>query len=270
MRRHSGSGRAVWLVLALGVAMLYGAGDARAQQQSSPRPVAPVFTVDGRIALQSFMSLTDAHLRKTADVLALVAGTDAARSADWQRIRGPLAEAAAVNVPAVHWFALPDGTYWTLEQDRIAGNLADRPYFPRLLAGEIVMGDLVVSRSTGRSTAIVAVPVRAADGTVVGALGNSVHLDSLSMLIENEMDLQPDQIFFTLDTTPMVGLHNESGIIFLHPLEQGDPELEAAIREILRNEEGTVSYSFRGQPRTVLYRRSPMTGWWFAFGLLHR
>jgi hypothetical protein len=27
-----------------------------------------------------------------------------------------------------------------------------------------------------------------------------------------------------------------------------------------------VTYSFRGRERTMLYRRSPVTGWWYAFG----
>jgi hypothetical protein len=55
---------------------------------------------------------------------------------------------------------------------------------------------------------------------------------------------------------------------YMQELEEGDPQLDAAIREILSREEGVVSYSFRGTRRTVLFRRSPLSGWWYAFGTL--
>jgi hypothetical protein len=41
------------------------------------------------------------------------------------------------------------------------------------------------------------------------------------------------------------------------------------MREILSREQGVVSYDFRGKRRTVLYRHSPVTDWWYAFGMLH-
>jgi hypothetical protein len=40
------------------------------------------------------------------------------------------------------------------------------------------------------------------------------------------------------------------------------------MREILSHEEGMASYSFRGNRRDVLYCRSPVTGWCYAFGVL--
>jgi hypothetical protein len=236
-------------------------GDRPARAQEAPGEI----TVDGQVALRSLMALGDGHLQKTADVLTLVAATEAARSGRWNDIRSSLAMAAELTVPAVNWFALPDGTYWTLEGGREEASLADRPYFPRLLAGQHVLGDLVVSRATGRSTAIVAVPVREGSA-VMGALGASIHLDSLSQLIEEEVGLGPNDLFFTLDREPLVGLHADPEIIFLQPLEEDDPELQRAILEIIGHEEGEVTYTFRGTRRTVLYRRSPVTGWWYAFG----
>jgi hypothetical protein len=240
-------------------------GPNQEQPSASGEPAAS-FLVDGQTALHALISLTDAHLQKMADVLTFVATTDAVRSAQWEQIRAPLAEAARVNVPALHWFALPDGSYWTLEGGRATANLADRPYFPRLLAGQTVMGDLVVSRATGKSAAIVAVPVRGSGGSIVGVLGSSVYLDSLSLLIQREMHLAPNHLFYSLDAEPLVGLHADPESIFLRPMEEGDADLAAAIREILDHEEGVVSYGFRGTGRTVLYRRSPATGWWYAFG----
>ena len=219
--------------LLTGVVVLAAAGPPGAAAQQ-PQAVAAdsAVTVDGSVALASLMSLADGHLRKMADFLETLAAGPA-RSGNWSRIRDPLADIGRHNVPAVLWFARPDGSYWTVDQGRTSENLASRPYFPGLMAGQPVLGSLVVSRSTGRNTAIVAVPVRRPDGRIVGALGSSIHLDSLS----------------------------------LQPLTLGE-DLARAVREMLAHQEGTVVYEFEGARRTLRYRRSAVTGWWYALGIV--
>jgi hypothetical protein len=109
------------------------------------------------------------------------------------------------------------------------------------------------------------VPVRDA-GSIVGVLGGSVYLDSLSLLIKNEIELQPNQIFFSIDATPIGALQDDPSEVFLDPFALGEPELERAIRQMLATNEGVVNYRFLGKRRTVLYRKSQVTGWWYAFG----
>jgi hypothetical protein len=224
------------------------------------------FEVKGRVALAALMALGDGHLQQIAAHFAVLAGGADVRSADWERIRGPLARVGEHNVAALMWFARPDGSYSTVQGGTASGNLSDRGYWPRLMAGQSVLGELVASRATGKSSAIVAVPVRDASGAVIGALGSSVYLDSLSLLIRRELDLQPDQIFFSIDATPIGALQDDPAEIFLDPYALDEPELERAIREMLTRDEGVVNYRFRGKRRTVLYRKSPVSGWWYAFG----
>jgi hypothetical protein len=237
---------------------------AAAQQPPGP---APAFTVDGKVALAALMSLGDDHIAKMADSLQILAATPAAASGEWERIRGPLADLGKVNVPAVLWFARPDGTYWTVDMGRVEEKLADRPYFPRLLAGQTVMGDLVVSKSTGKSVAIAAVPIRGPGGEVTGILGSSIHLDRLSERIRQEMSLDGGMIFYSFDATPLLALVWDPGLILADPMQLGDGVPEA-FRGMLAREEGTAMYTFRGGRRTVMYRRSPVTRWWYALGVL--
>lgn len=263
--RKGGRARLAGGLLLAGV--LLAAAGVRAQTPVPGAAAEPVFTVDGQVALHSLVTISDLHLQKLADALTLLAATDGARAADWERIRGPLAEAARLNVPAVHWFALPNGDYWTVEQGH-AGNLSDRAYFPRVLSGQTVIGDLVVSRSSGSNTAIIAVPVRGPDGRVVGALGSSVRLDSLTERIRGEMGgLGAGVIFYAIDAEPLGALNSDPSLIFTEPMKLGDEEMRRAFREMLAGEEGVVSYEFRGTRRTVLFRRSPVTGWWYGFGV---
>lgn len=226
------------------------------------------FEVSGQVAVHALMSLSDAHLQKLSDVLGLLAATDAARSGDWEQIRPHLAMATRVTVPAVLWYATPNGEYWTLAEGRATATLADRPYFPRLLAGETVIGALVVSRSTNRNTAIVAVPVRGQGGAIVGVLGSSVHLDSLAALLREELGgLDGAHLFFALGSEGLGALNSDPTLIFTDPLKLGDEEMRRAFRDILAGTAGSVAYHFRGTRRTVLYRKSPVTGWWYAFGV---
>lgn len=255
--------------VAIAGTIVIGARPAGAQVQQAGD--APAFTVDGRVALHALMSLSDAHLQELADLYAALAATDAARSGQWERIRAPLAQVARLSVPAVHWFARPDGSYWTLERGRADSSLADRSYFPRLLAGKTVIGDLVVSRSSSRNSAIVAVPVRATDGSVVGVLGSSVHLDSLAALVRRELGgLTGPFVFFAIDSTPLGALNSDPALIFAEPMKLGDEGMTRAFREMLAGREGAVTYDFRGGRRTVLYHRSPVTGWWYGFGIVRR
>ena len=224
------------------------------------------FVVEGRVALASLMSLGDGHLQQIANHFQMLAISEDGRSAEWERIRDPLRKVDEFGVRGLVWFALPDGSYWSVQAGKAAGNLSDRGYWPRLMAGQTVIGDLVASRATGKSSAIVAVPVRNASGSIIGVLGSSVYLDSLSLLLKREMDLQPDEIFFSIDATPIGALQDDPSQIFLDPFALGEPELERAIREMLTKDEGVVNYRFRGKRRTVLYRKSDVTGWWYAFG----
>lgn len=234
---------------------------------SSDAAIGTAMQVDGRVALASLMSLSDNHLQKIADSYKLLANTNEVKSADWNRIKAPLSQAAQRNVPSVAWFALPNGTYYSVQQGRLAEKLIDRPYFPRLLAGKTVIGDLVVSKSTGKSVAIVAVPVMK-NGKVVGILGSSVYLDKLSKLIEQEMALDKTMIFYSFNAQPLVALNWDPQLIFLEPMKQNNESLKRAFREMLSKTSGTVTYDFRGRQRSVIFRKSPVTNWWYAFGLV--
>lgn len=246
-----------------------GLGLLAARSVQAQQPPAPTFSVDGRVALHAFMALSDAHLEQLADLLHLLAATDAARSGDWQRIRGPLGQVKTMSIPAVLWYARPNGSYWTVQKEGRAGSLSDRAYFPRVLSGQTILGDLVVSHSTNRNTAIVAVPVRGRGNTVTGVLGASVHLDSLGALIREEMGgLEERLIFFAIDSTPIGALNSDPNLIFTEPMKLGDETMRAAFAEMVTRTEGTAMYNFRGHQRTVLYRKSGVTGWWYALGVV--
>lgn len=222
--------------------------------------------VDGRIALASLMALSDGHLRKILDSLAWLATTPEARSGEWRKIQKPLAEVASKNIEATYWFALPNGTYWTLEVGQAPGNLTDREYWPRLMAKQSVVGDLVVSKSTGKNVAIVAVPILHANGRITGVIGTSVHLDKLTERLKQEMQIASPLIFYAVDAKPLGALNSDVSLIFTEP-KKFSGEMSQVFDEMLSHQEGMIQYQFRGRTRRVLYRKSPFVGWWYALGV---
>ena len=51
------------------------------------------------------------------------------------------------------WYVRPDGVYFTADKGLMARKVNDRFYFPRLMEGEPVVGELVISRTTSRPAA---------------------------------------------------------------------------------------------------------------------
>jgi hypothetical protein len=129
-----------------------------------------------------------------------------------------------------------------------------------------VVGDLVVSKSTGKNVTVVAVPVFKGKN-VVGVLGCSVYLDKLSERIRGEMELPSNIIFYSFDATPLLALVWDSGLIFSQPKDLGEV-VDKAFQEMLTKDHGAVTYSFRGKTRNVIFKKSPVTNWWYAIGLV--
>jgi len=153
---------------------------------------------DSTLGVPAARALTEAHVDGIVTSMQVMALTDEVKSANWETMSPLLAEFEDGSISLVAWFALPDGSYYTVDAGLASGNLNDREYFPVVMGGEVVIGDLIVSKSTGRESAVVTVPVK--DGNdVVGALGASIYLDDLSQLIE----INRARWFSTLSTRMM-------------------------------------------------------------------
>jgi len=74
-------------------------------------------------------------------------------------------------------------------------------------------------------------------------------------------------IFYALDAQGRTALHSEESLMFQFPSDIGDDSLKAAVRTMLTEPAGTQRYTFRGSHRTVIFEKSPATGWVFALGM---
>ncbi len=222
---------------------------------------------DMRILLNTFTAYTEEHVEGILRGLKVLSVTAEAKSGDWSAMKGLLGEFAGSGInPAAVWYARTDGRYYTVEKGLTDQNISDRPYFPRLMAGKVVVGELVISRSTGKRATVIAVPIWK-DRKVIGALGVSVSADELSRMLQERTALPEDMVFYALDEKGQCSLHSKSGLLFAFPSDMGSESLKDAVKEMLSKREGMVSYDFRGR-KTVFFKRSKLTGWVFAVGVV--
>jgi hypothetical protein len=128
-----------------------------------------------------------------------------------------------------------------------------------------VLGTLVISRSTGKRSVIVAEPVRITD-QVIGAVGVSYSVDQLSLEIDQTMQLPGGTAFYALDMNGQTALHRDPALMFEYPSDMGSDTLRSAVARMLSETSGTVEYVFRDTHKTVLFERSSILGWVFAVG----
>ena len=192
---------------------------------------------DLRMGVSALTALADDFITDRINALEDLAVMPAVQSADWQQI-AILAKVAQTGNTAMDWFALPDGSYYTMAQGKVDQNLSDRDYFPKLMEGSTVTGALVVSKATGKKSAVVAVPVMK-QGKVIGALGTSIFLEDFSNSLSQGLGLPGDRVFYALDDTGAVALSSDTALIMAQ-----NPELA----------------------KNVEWQTSRLTGWRFALG----
>jgi hypothetical protein len=214
-------------------------------------------------------SLADAHLLQTRQALEILARTEEVQSGQWQRMERLVRASVPPTLPQVLWFAQPDGTYFASAGDVAAQKLSDRAYFPKLMVGETVCGELVVSKSTGQKSVIIAVPVKK-DGQVMGGLGASIFVDDLSRLLNERLKLPPGSLFYALTPDGLTAFHIDPTRDFVDPRQLRNPALSDAVETILSQPAGEVTYEFNGSPRRVVFNTSALTGWRVVFGRIVR
>ena len=178
---------------------------------------------DGEIGASAVVALTESRVEGIVNTMQIMALTDEVKSADWDTMKPLLSEFENNSIPLVAWFALPNASYYTVDAGLASGNLSDREYFPKVMNGEVVVGDLVVSKSTGRESIVAVVPVK--DGNkVIGALGVSIFLKEFSQSITGSLILptiSDDIVFYAVTADNVIALHSNVDMIMKNASEQG-------------------------------------------------
>lgn len=220
--------------------------------------------LEPEVALGAFTGLVEEHLAGILRTEKTIAASAEARSARWDEVR-PLLDRFGQDLPtnATVWFMMPDGSYYSTAKGGLTDqNLKDRTYFPKLVAGHDVLGELVISKSTGQRSIIVAAPV-VASGKVVAAVGVSVDAVKLAGVVDSSMTLPENAYFYALDANTKVTLHRYQARMFKTVSEIGNESLGDAFKKVMHKDQGIFDYSLGGKKMTSIFRKSPSLGWYF-------
>ncbi len=222
------------------------------------------FTVSGGMELANAVSLTDNHIQSMVNTMQVLAMTNEVKAGNWEGMQDLLSRFSQDQLPALMWFALPDGSYYAVGVGKASANLSDRAYFPKVMSGEVSIGDLVVSKATGKNSAIVVVPVKN-DGAVIGALGASVFLKDFSNTLVQEMQLPSDMVFYAINDQGYIALSSDTQLIMQKASDLGS-SFSQAVSEMLSKKQGNATYQLGGMTETVVYTTSSVPDWCFVLG----
>jgi hypothetical protein len=193
---------------------------------------------DQKIAVAALTALADSHVLAYLDLLQNLAATPQVQSADWEQMQNLLTNAVQTRIAAQVYFFLPDGTAFMPGQGKTAQGLSDRDYFPKVMAGNNVVGNVLVGKVSNIKSYLVAVPVKV-NGKVVGGLATTPYLDKLSQSLSQEIGLDNTRVFYALDGAGTLALSSDVSQIM-------------AEKPVLS--------------QNVVWQTSSLTGWRFALG----
>jgi len=140
-----------------------------------------------------------------------------------------------------------------------SGNIAAREYFPRIIAGETVVSDPVVSQSTGKTTFVVGTPLKNYKGAVAGALLGSVEVTEIQRGLDQISSGQSQFAF----------LINKEGLVLSHPDSQhvlnlnllADDKHSPLGQAMVAGTAGAGTFAFLEQDVMVAYSPVAGTNW---------
>lgn len=222
------------------------------------------FYLDAHSAMGVTASLIEQYLQHALTSLRLIAAAPTTRSGIWPEIR-PAMVTLCQAIPGAALYIESDGNYYSVERGYTGLNLSDRDYFEDLFNGKEIHGSLIYSRSTGKQSVLMAVPV-IEDGEVTGAVALSIFLDDFQQQISESLALPEGFLWYVIDENASTVLHPRSDYVFMNPAEQGSPSLRLAIEDILAAREGYTSYVFAGRNTHILFTSLGFNNWRLIFG----
>jgi len=219
---------------------------------------------DRAMLVSAAMSLTDEHMSSMASTLETLAMTsDVKTGNNWEGTKSLLSKAGQGEVSAALWYAMPDGSYYTVEKGKTSENISDRSYFPKVMAGNTTSGDLVVSKSTGTKSVVVTAPIK--DGSkVVGILGASIYLDALTETVTKEMELPDGVAFYAIAPAGVIALYKDVNRILGTSADFNSSSFSQAVTDMLAKKSGVASYQLDGATWSATYKTSSVSGWCFV------
>ncbi|MBF8982704.1 methyl-accepting chemotaxis protein [Lutibacter sp. B2] len=205
----------------------------------------------------------DGGIDKYKDQMCLLASVDAVKNIDVQGLKNVISNNE-------HGFKVfediiicgIDGQYLSTNEKN--GNISDRDYFPKVMNGQTVVSESVISKSTGKPIFVVAAPIKDEQGKVYGLIGGTINLSTITELVNAEK-LGENGYAYMVDKEGLVIAHPKEEMIFKYnALEKGNDSQIELTKKMVNGEKDVENYEFEGEEKIAAYAPVNSTGWSIA------
>lgn len=133
--------------------------------------------------------------------------------------------------------------------------ITERDYFHRAMAGEVVISDVIKSKTSGQPVVAVAVPIRVGDKSV-GVLLGALDLRFFTQRFVEPLKIGASGYVFVTDRRGNVCSHPDAALVMATNLAS-----MAFGPEILGKKNGTTRYTYKNEEVLAAYRTDPVFGW---------
>lgn len=136
-------------------------------------------------------------------------------------------------------------------------NLSDRDYIKEVLSKKkTVVSDVLISKTTGKPAAVIAVPIFNAKNELQGILGGTLDLSALENM-RSEIKLGETGYAFITDTKGQILVHPDEKMV----KERTNVSDIEAVKKALTGESGAMNYEYQGAKVFGGYTNLSTTGW---------
>lgn len=150
-------------------------------------------------------------------------------------------------------------------EDSIGVNIKDRDYFQKGLSGEASYSDIISSKSTGNRVIVIASPIKASDGKVIGLIYATVNFEAF--IIASLQNNNSNVSITLVDELNRLQLDSNKDLLGKSIDEAPYSENYKSILRNDKNEAGTVTYSEAGVEYLIAYAQIEETGYSLFYGI---
>lgn len=141
------------------------------------------------------------------------------------------------------------------------GDISDRVYFSEVMKGKSTVSEPVISKATLRPTIVIAVPIKDDNGKVVGLIGGTINLSTITDIVNAEKFGETGYAYM-IDSKGVVMAHPDAQLILRKSfLEDESESLVKVTEKMINGEEGIGTYIYEGQEKIASYSPLKSTGW---------
>ena len=143
-------------------------------------------------------------------------------------------------------------------------NVKEREYFKRSIEGGTFISDIIESKRTGHPVAAISAPIEV-HGRIMGILFSVIDISSFSGEFIDPITVGKSGYGFLFNQEGLIAAHPDKKEILSLNINQFDFG-----REMVKQENGTLTYTFNKEEKIVVFRKERLTGWTVGVGGLTR